>query len=131
MLLMILCCIGIITTLIKQPNKRTAMTSANTTTNPYTRIAWVVAISTIVYAILTIPKAIEAILLLIVTNMSHVDVSSVKDPSSGLFLFSTILQQIDVVLTAGLYLGLQKEFRKTMKDMFCKKIKRSSPHSGS
>lgn len=106
------------------------MASANTTTKAYIRIAWVVAMSTVVYAVLTIPKAIEDILFVIITIKVHVGVSSVKDPSPGLFLFSKILQQIDVVLTAGLYLGLQKEFRKTMKGMFCKKIKRSSPNSG-
>lgn len=124
---MILCGIGIITTLIKQRNKRAAITSTNASTKAYTRIAWVVTVSTIVYAILSIPKAIEDILFLIHTNIPHTAMSRVKDRSPGLFLFSKILQQIDVVLTAGLYLGLQKEFRNTMKNMFCKKINRSSP----
>jgi hypothetical protein len=45
--------------LIKQDNKRTTMTAVNNTTGPYRQLAKVVAISTFVYAIATIPKALE------------------------------------------------------------------------
>jgi hypothetical protein len=137
MILLVLCCIGIVAELIKQDNKRTTMTVLNNTTGPYRQLAKVVAISTFVYAIATIPKALEDLLvaldknsfspyIMLANNSDIVEYNSFINNTAVVFLLSKILEQIDVVLTVFLYVALKGEFRTTVKGMLCPKINRGT-----
>jgi hypothetical protein len=137
MILLVLCCIGIVAELIKQDNKRTTMTVLNNTTGPYRQLAKVVAISTFVYAIATIPKALEDLLvaldnnsfspyIMFANNSDIVEYNSFINNTAVVFLLSKILEQIDVVLTVFLYVALKGEFRTTVKGMLCPKINRGT-----
>ena len=137
MILLVLCCIGIVAELIKQDNKRTTMTAVNNTTGPYRQLAKVVAISTFVYAIATIPKALEDLLvaldknsfspyIMLANNSDMVEYNSFINNTAVVFLLSKILEQIDVVLTVFLYVALKGEFRTTFKGMLCPKINRGT-----
>lgn len=134
-MLLALCCIGIVAELIKQDNKRTTMSVVHNTTGAYRQLAKVVAISTFGYAIATIPKALEDLLLsldkssfspYILLNPVTVEYNAFVETISVVFLLSKILEQIDVVLTVVLYVGLKSEFRTTVKKMFCTKINRDT-----
>ena len=137
MILLVLCCIGIVAELIKQDNKRTTMTAVNNTTGPYRQLAKVVAISTFVYAIATIPKAFEDLLvaldknsfspyIMFANNSDMVEYNYIINNTAVVFLLSKILEQIDVVLTVFLYVALKGEFRTTVKGMLCPKINRGT-----
>jgi len=136
MILLVLCCIGIVAELIKQDNKRTTMTVLNNTTGPYRQLAKVVAISTFIYAIATIPKALEDLLVtldknsfspyIILVNNPKITYNTFVNHTTVVFVLSKILEQIDVVLTVVLYVALKSEFRATVKDMFFPKINRGT-----
>ena len=136
MILLVMCCIGIVAELIKQDNKRTTMTVLNNTTGPYRQLAKVVAISTFIYAIATIPKALEDLLVALDKNSFSPYIMLVNNPkityntsmnhTTVVFVLSKILEQIDVVLTVVLYVALKSEFRTTVKDMLFPKINRGT-----
>jgi hypothetical protein len=136
MILLVLCCIGIVAELIKQDNKRTTMTVLNNTTGPYRQLAKVVAISSFVYAIATIPKALEDLLValdknsfspyIILVNNPKIEYNTFMNHTTVVFVLSKILEQIDVVLTVVLYVALKSEFRTTVKDMLFPKINRGT-----
>ena len=137
MILLVLCCIGIVAELIKQDNKRTTMTVLNNTTGPYRQLAKVVVISTFMYAIATIPKALEDLLvtldrkpltpyIILANNPKTLQYKSFMNHTTVVFALSKVLEQIDVVLTVVLYVALKSEFRTTVKDMICPKINRGT-----
>ena len=137
MILLVLCCIGIVAELIKQDNKRTTMTVLNNTTGPYRQLAKVVAISTFIYAIAIIPKALEDLLvaldknsfspyIMLVNNPKTLEYNSLMNKTTEVFLLSKILEQTDVVLTLVLYVALQSAFLITVNEMLCPKINRGT-----
>ena len=137
MIILVLCSICMVVELIKQDTKRTTMRVINNTTGPYRQLGKVVAISTFVFAIATIPKALEDLVLsfdnnsftpfvTFANNSKLVEYTTFLNNTIVIFALSKILEQIDVVLTVVLYVSLKSEFRITFKEMFCLKINRGT-----